>query len=115
MSGATEGTPMAMRTKLTTLDDIAKRSTQPDTTVTTKRVFSDGEKALRRERVAQAKDSLARSVGLRGDHVVAARAALKTYLRDLNTARQPDDAKFAELLAAPFRAPPKKNLNDRRY
>jgi hypothetical protein len=40
---------------------------------------------------------------------------LKTYLRDLNTARQPDDAKFAELLAAPFRAPPKKNLNDRRY
>ena len=103
---------MAMRTRPTTLDDVAKRSTKPDTT---KRVFSDGEKALRRERVAQAKDALARSVGLRGDHVAAARTALKTYLRDLNTARQPDDAKFAELLAAPFRAPPKKKLNDRRY
>ena len=78
------------------------------------REFSDAEKATRRERVGRAKDALARSVGAKGDHVVRARAALKTYLQRLNEPKQPDDARFEELVEAPFKAPPKKN-SDRRF
>jgi hypothetical protein len=78
------------------------------------RVYSDEEKATRKERVARAKDALARSVGAKGDHVVRARAALKTYLQRLNDPKQPDDARFDELVEAPFKAPPKKNT-DRRF
>ena len=79
------------------------------------RVFSEEEKAIRKERVAKAKDALARSVGAKGDHVAAARASLKTYLQRLNEPNQPDDARFEELVEAPFKAPPKKKTNDRRF
>ncbi|MGH1491454.1 MAG: hypothetical protein ACRBK7_18990 [Acidimicrobiales bacterium] len=74
----------------------------------TTRVFSDEEKAMRKERVAKAKDALARSSGIKGDHVVAGRAALKSYLQQLNEPKQPDDARFESLIEAPFKAPPKK-------
>lgn len=73
---------------------------------------SDAEKALRKERVEKAKDALTRSVGVKGDHVVAGRAALKDYLRRLNEPKQPDDARFESLIEAPFKTPPKKK-NDR--
>jgi hypothetical protein len=79
-----------------------------------KREIPEEEKALRKERVAKAKDALARSVGAKGDHVVSARAALKSYLQKLNEPRQPDDAQFEALIEAPFVAPPKKKTNDRR-
>ncbi len=77
------------------------------------KVHSDDEKALRKERVAKAKDALARSAGIKGAHVPAARAALKDYLRQLNEPKQPDDDRFASLIEAPFKAPPKKRSNDR--
>jgi hypothetical protein len=77
------------------------------------RVYSDDEKALRKERVAKAKDALARSAGVKGVQVPAARSALKSYLQKLNEPRQPDDAQFEALLEAPFKAPPKKRTNDR--
>jgi len=79
------------------------------------RVISEAEKATRRERVAKAKDALARSVGAKGDHVAEARAALKRYLQQLNDPKQPDDARFEELLEAPFKAPFKKKMSDRRF
>ncbi len=72
------------------------------------RTFSDEEKAMRKERVAKAKDAMARSAGMKGDHVPPARAALKDFLRQLNEPRQPDNARFEMLLEAPFKAPPKK-------
>ncbi len=72
------------------------------------RVFSDEEKAVRKERVAKAKDALARSGGIKGDHVPQARAALKSFLQNLNEPRQPDDARFEALIEAPFKTPPKK-------
>jgi hypothetical protein len=75
-------------------------------------VYSDEEKAKRKERVAKAKDALARSAGTKGDHVPPARSALKSYLQRLNEPRQPDDAQFEALLEAPFKLPPKKR-NDR--
>ncbi len=74
---------------------------------------SEEEKALRKERVAKAKDALARSVGVKGDHVAAGRSALKDYLRRLNDPKQPDDARFESLIEAPFKTPPKKKTNDR--
>lgn len=74
----------------------------------TARVFSDEEKAMRKERVAKAKDALTRSSGIKGDHVVAGRAALKSFLQQLNEPKQPDDARFEALIEAPFKAPPKK-------
>ena len=79
------------------------------------KVHSEEEKALRKERVAKAKDAISRSVGMKGDHVVAARAALKTYLQKLNEPRQPDEAQFEALIEAPFKVPPKKRTNDRRF
>jgi hypothetical protein len=39
--------------------------------------------------------------------VAPARAALKEYLRNVNQPGQPDDERFAILLEAPFKAPPK--------
>jgi hypothetical protein len=80
-----------------------------------KRPISEEEKATRKDRVAKAKDALARSVGAKGDHVAPARAALKTYLQRLNEPKQPDDAQFETLIAGPFTAPPKKKTNDRRF
>ena len=40
---------------------------------------SEEEKAARKERVTKAKDALSRSVGIKGEHVAGARAAIKTY------------------------------------
>lgn len=79
------------------------------------REYSEEEKAKRKERVAAAKDAISRSVGLKGDHVAPARAALKRYLQQLNEPRQPDDEHFQMLIEAPFKAPPKKKTNDRRF
>ncbi len=79
------------------------------------KVFTDAERAVRKDRVARAKDALARSVGMKGEHVVAGRAALKSYLQRLNDPNQPDDQRFEMLVEAPFRTPPKKKTNDRRF
>lgn len=77
-------------------------------------VRSDKEKAVRKERVEKAKDALTRSVGMKGDHVAAGRSALKSYLRQLNDPKQPDDSRFETLIEAPFKVPAKKKANDRR-
>ncbi len=77
--------------------------------------FSEAERTLRKERVAKAKDALARSVGVKGDHVAPARASLKMYLQRLNEPNQPDDARFELLINGPFTAPPKKKTNDRKF
>ena len=69
---------------------------------------TEQEKAVRRARVAAAKDALQRSAQLDGRHVVAGRAALRAYLRQLDDPRQPNDAVFEELVAAPFRPIPEK-------
>ena len=79
------------------------------------KAYSDEEKAARKERVTKAKDALARSVGLKGAQVAPARAALKQYLQRLNEPKQPDDAHFEMLIEAPFKAPPKKRTDDRRF
>jgi len=78
------------------------------------REFSEEEKDKRKDRDAKANDALARSVGMKGDHVPPARQALKSYLQKLNEPKQPDDAAFEALIAGPFTAPPKKK-NDRRF
>jgi hypothetical protein len=109
---------MAIRAKLTPLQEIearAKAAASPASDARPKREFSEEEKAQRKERVAKAKDALARSVGAKGDHVAQARAALKTYLQRLNEPKQPDDATFEALIEAPFKAPPKKRSSDRRF
>lgn len=108
---------MAIRAKLTTQQDLEARraASQPSTAASSpKPVITEEQKAIRKERVAKAKDALARSVGLKGDHVPPARASLKLYLQRLNEPKQPDDARFEELINAPFQAPPKKKTNDRR-
>jgi hypothetical protein len=105
---------MAIRAKLTTLEEMEARRTSTGADKP-KRVISDEEKATRKERVAKAKDALSRSVGLKGEHVVAGRAALKSYLQRLNEPKQPDDAQFEMLIEAPFKAPPKKKTNERRF
>jgi hypothetical protein len=79
------------------------------------RIPTEAERAIRKQRVERVKDALARSVGMKGDHVVAGRAALKSYLQRLNDPNQPDDARFEMLVEAPFRQPPKKRTNDRRF
>jgi uncharacterized protein (DUF2236 family) len=81
----------------------------------TQRRYSYVEKATRKERVAKAKDAMARSVGLKGAHVPPARAAIKKYLQNLNDPKQPDDTQFDALIEAPFKAPPKKRTDDRRF
>ena len=105
---------MAITPKLTPLqqieaDRLARAAEKP------KREFSEEEKALRKDRVAKAKDALARSVGAKGEHVAPARAALKSYLQKLNDPKQPDESQFETLIQAPFTAPPKKKTNDRRF
>jgi len=91
------------------LAEIAARSNK------SAKSYSDEEKAARKERVAKAKDALSRSVGLKGVQVAPARAALKQYLQRLNEPKQPDDAHFEMLIEAPFKAPPKKRTDDRRF
>jgi len=68
---------------------------------------TEEEKAQRRERVARAKDALARSAELKGAHVPAARKALKLFLQNLDQPRQPSDEAFQALLDAPFTEPPR--------
>jgi hypothetical protein len=100
--------------KLTPLQETEARRTAAASGAS-KRVISEEEKTIRRERVAKAKDALARSVTSKGDHVAAARASLKLYLQRLNEPKQPDDAQFEMLLEAPFKAPYKKKTNERRF
>ena len=105
---------MAIRAKVTTQDEIdARRNATTDEKP--KRVISEEEKAIRRDRVAKAKDALSRSAGTKGEHVAPARAALKAYLQRLNEPKQPDDAQFEMLVEAPFKPPPKKKINERRF
>ncbi len=101
--------------KLTTLQESEARRIAAEEAKKNKKtvVRSDAEKAARKERVEKAKDALARSVGVKGDHVTVARAALKDFLRNLNEPKQPDDARFESLIEAPFKVPPKKKSNDR--
>jgi hypothetical protein len=103
--------------KLTPLQESEARRLAAEQAKTNKvaKVYSDEEKARRKDRVAKAKDALSRSVGLKGEHVAPARTALKTYLQRLNEPNQPDDAKFETLIEAPFKAPPKKKANERRF
>ncbi len=77
------------------------------------RIFSEADRATRKERVGLAKDALARSVGAKGDHVITGRAAHKKYLQKMNEPNQPDDARFEMLIEAPFKATPKKRENNR--
>ncbi len=105
---------MATGPKLTPLQEVEARRAAAAADKP-KRVISEEEKAIRKDRVAKAKDALARSVGAKGDWVISGRAALKTYLQRLNEPKQPDEAQFEALLAAPFTPPPKKKTNDRRF
>src|SRR3954451_22150422 len=98
--------------KLTPLQELEARRNAPPAP---KRVISEEEKATRRDRVAKAKDALARSVGAKGEHVVSGRGALKTYLQPLNDRKQQDDDQFQTLNAAPFKMQQKKKSNDRRF
>lgn len=108
--------PMANE-KLTPLQETeAKRRAAAAAKVNKQpRIFSEAEKATRKERVSKAKDALARSVGAKGDHVTAGRAALKKYLQKMNEPNQPDDARFEMLIEAPFKAPPKQRDNNRGF
>lgn len=108
---------MAPQGKLTPLQETEARRLAADEARANKvsKVYSEEEKALRKDRVAKAKDALSRSVGLKGAHVPPARAALKKYLQQLNDPKQPDDAQFEMLVEAPFKAPPKKRTDDRRF
>ncbi len=99
---------MATPAKLTPLQESEARRLAEQAARANKvtKVYSDEEKAARKERVARAKDAMSRSVGLKGAHVAPARAALKSFLQRLNEPNQPDDAHFEMLVEAPFKAPP---------
>lgn len=101
--------------KLTPLQETeARRKAAEEARLNKKPVVrTEEEKAVRKARVEKAKDALARSVGLKGDHVASGRDALKDFLRRLNEPNQPDDARFEAMVEAPFKAPPKKKSNDR--
>jgi uncharacterized protein (DUF2236 family) len=101
---------MASRANLTTLEELEARKNAAHKAVAEKpkRTISEEEKATRKDRVAKAKDALARSIGVKGEHVAPARTQLKAYLQRLNEPKQPDDAAFEGLIEAPFKAPPKK-------
>ena len=108
---------MANAPKLTPLQQSEARRLAAKAAKTGKvpQARTEEEKAVRKERVAKAKDALSRSVGIKGEHVIGARAALKTFLQRLNEPNQPDDSRFELLIEAPFRAPEKKKTNDRRF
>ncbi len=103
--------------KLTPLQELeaTKRAAAEAKAHKVPRVFSDEQKAVRKDRVAKAKDALARSVGAKGDHIAGARAALKKYLQNMNEPNQPDDGRFEMLIEAPFKAPPKKRDTGRGF
>lgn len=94
---------MALRAKLTTLDDLSSEA--KTSKKTSKREVSEEDKAKRAERVKLAKDALERSNGLKGEHVSGARAALRQFLRELNSPKQPSDEQFSALLEGPFNPP----------
>ncbi len=100
--------------KLTPLQETEARRLAAEEARSNKKTVTrtDEEKAVRKARVEKAKDALARSVGVKGDHVAGARDALKDFLRRLNEPNQPDDARFDAMIEAPFKVPPKKK-NDR--
>ncbi len=98
---------MAIRAQLTTVGNAAK-SAGGSAAGGAKREFTEEEKTARKERVTKAKDALARSVGVKGEHVAPARTALKTFLQRLNEPNQPDDATFDAMCEAPFKAPEKR-------
>jgi hypothetical protein len=99
---------MAIHTKLTVKEPPGRQPAAKDPPGSgVKREPTEEERATRKARVAAAKDALARSVGLRGDHVPPARSALKNYLRRLNEPNQPNDDQFQALVEGPFRVPPK--------
>ncbi|HMS49630.1 MAG: hypothetical protein WAX12_02670 [Candidatus Microthrix subdominans] len=108
---------MAPRKKLTPLQETeARRAAAAEAKANkVQRTFSDEEKAKRKERVEKAKDALSRSASLKGDHVPPARKSLKMFLQNLNGPNQPDDGRFEMMIEAPFKAPPKKKTNDRRF
>ena len=101
--------------KLTPLQETEARRKAAEEARNNKQTVTrtEEEKAARKERVAKAKDALARSVGVKCDHVAGARDALKEFLRRLNEPNQPDDARFEAMIEAPFKVPPKKKTNDR--
>lgn len=103
------------RKKLTPLQESEARRIAAEEAKKNKKAVTrtDEEKAVRRERIEKAKDALARSTGVKGDHVASARVALKSFLSNLNEPNQPDDARFEALIEAPFKAPPKQKTNDR--
>jgi hypothetical protein len=105
---------VAIRAKLTTLD-ASSPNTGGASADKPKVERTEEEKAARKERVVKAKDALSRSVTIKGDHVAPARAALKLFLQRLNEKNQPDDQTFEAMLEAPFKAPPKKKTNDRKF
>jgi hypothetical protein len=104
---------VAIRARLTTQETAGSGSTTSADKPKVER--TEEEKAARKERVAKAKDAMARSATIKGDHVAPARAALKLFLQRLNERNQPDDGTFEAMLEAPFKAPPKKKTNDRRF
>jgi hypothetical protein len=97
------------RARLTTAEEVAARRAADKNAGGSGKERSEEEKAQRKERVEKAKDALSRSVGMKGDHVASARAALKDFLRRLNEPRQPSDDQFEAMIEAPFKAPPKKD------
>jgi hypothetical protein len=106
---------MAAQPKMTELQETEARRRAAEEARANKvaKEYTDEEKTARKERVAKAKDAMARSVGLKGAHVAPARAAIKRYLQQLNDPKQPDDAQFEALIEAPFKAPPKKKTSNR--
>ena len=98
---------MAIRAKLTTRADAPPAPGTSRASGPPKRERTEEEKVAHKARIEAAKDALKRSVGTKGDHVAPARAALKEFLRNVNGPGQPDDERFAILLEAPFKAPPK--------
>ncbi len=105
---------MAIRAKLTTSEQLAATAAAK-AAGGAKVERTEEEKAARKERVEKAKDAMARSVALKGDHVPPARAAIKLFLQNLNSPRQPDDNTFNALIEAPFTVPPKKKTNEKRF
>ena len=97
---------MPSRPRLTTAEEVSARAAAAPTEKP-KPERSEEERARRKERVEKDKDALARSNGMKGEHVVSGRAALKLFLRNLNDPKQPNDEQFEAIVEAPFKAPPK--------
>lgn len=96
---------MAIRAKLTQQGQAGASSAS---TGASRKEHTEEEKAKRKDRVQKAKDALARSAQLKGDHVAPARATLKLFLQRLQEPNQPDDNTFEAMVEAPFKAPPKR-------